>query len=254
MRPVATIQPGKSNEIRVWRVGELAKRTGLTVRTLHYYEERGLLHPPLRSEGGYRLYTEKDVARLQQIASMRRLGFSLDDIAVCLERDDFSLRRVLALHIARLREQIEIEQELCRGLEGLARYLDTSDEAPAEAFLRTMEMMKMENKYYTPEQLEQLRQRAEQIGPDRIRAVEEEWPRLIAEVRGHMEQGTDPSDERVQKLAARWMELVGQFTGGDPGIAASLQHMYEEEPAARERSGIDGEIFGYVQRALEAKG
>lgn len=62
----------------LWRVGELAKRTGVSVRTLHWYEEIGLLSPSQRSEAGHRLYAAEDLGRLQQIQSLRQLGFSLD--------------------------------------------------------------------------------------------------------------------------------------------------------------------------------
>jgi MerR family transcriptional regulator, thiopeptide resistance regulator len=57
-----------------WKVGELAKRTGVSVRALHHYDEIGLLSPSLRSASGYRLYTEADVIRLQQSASSRSLA------------------------------------------------------------------------------------------------------------------------------------------------------------------------------------
>ena len=62
------------------KVGELAQRTGLTVRTLHHYDAIGLLRPSLHTEAGYRLYTARDIVRLQQVLSLRQLGFSLDEI------------------------------------------------------------------------------------------------------------------------------------------------------------------------------
>lgn len=61
-------------------VGELAKKMGTTVRALQYYDREGLLSPSAESEGGRRLYTDRDVIRLHQIQSMKYLGFSLDDI------------------------------------------------------------------------------------------------------------------------------------------------------------------------------
>jgi DNA-binding transcriptional MerR regulator len=90
------------------RVGELARRTGLTVRTLHHYDAIGLLKPSLHTEAGYRLYTAGDVARLQQVRSLRQLGFSLDEIRDCLDRPDFAPLEVISLHVARLREHIEL--------------------------------------------------------------------------------------------------------------------------------------------------
>ncbi len=84
------------------KVGELAKRTGLTVRTLHHYDEIGLLKPSLRTEAGHRLYDADDVARLQKIVLLRQLGFSLEEVQACLDRPGFSPLEVLGLHLTRL--------------------------------------------------------------------------------------------------------------------------------------------------------
>src|SRR5207253_3491412 len=82
------------------KVGELARRTGLTIRTLHHYDEIGLLKPSLHTESGHRLYTADDVARLQQIVSLRQLGFALEEVKGCLDRSDFSPLEVIRLHVA----------------------------------------------------------------------------------------------------------------------------------------------------------
>jgi hypothetical protein len=84
-------------------------------------------------------------------------------------------------------------------------------------------------KYYTAEQLEQLERRKQEVGEERIREVEAEWPGLIEQVEAEMEAGTDPADERVQELARRWMGLVEEFTGEDPGIRRSLSNAWQEE-------------------------
>ncbi len=71
------------------QIGEVAERTGLTPRTLRYYEEKGLLAPPSRMEGGFRLYSEEDVERVERIKKMRDLlGFSLADIREMIQADD----------------------------------------------------------------------------------------------------------------------------------------------------------------------
>ncbi|NDY74733.1 MerR family transcriptional regulator, partial [Desulfobacter hydrogenophilus] len=66
------------------KVGELARRSGITVRTLHHYDAIGLLTPSARSDSGYRLYNRDDIARLHQIQAMRRLDLSLADIGALL--------------------------------------------------------------------------------------------------------------------------------------------------------------------------
>src|SRR5262249_39535332 len=184
-----------------WKVGELARQTGLTVRTLQYYDDIGLLRPSYRTLSGHRLYLANDIERLQQIVSLRELGFTLDEIRDCCSRPGFTPRRVIQLHIERLKAQIQDQTRLCSRLESIPDRLDSAEEISVEDLIQTIEVTRM-SKYYTPEQLEELKQRADAIGPDRIRQVEQkEWPELIAEVRAEMEKGTDPSSDRVQELA-----------------------------------------------------
>jgi DNA-binding transcriptional MerR regulator len=237
-----------------WKVGELAKRTGLSVRALHHYDEIGLLTPSHRSESGYRLYAESDVRRLQQILSLRSLGFSLEEARDFLRRPETTPDRVLQLQLAHLKERIAAQQSLCTRLELVARRWRADEKVPTEEFLQIIEETSMVDKYYTPEQREQMKQRAEILGQDHIREVEAEWPQLMAQVQAEMDRGTDPADERVQALARRWKELVEEFTGGDPGIAQSLGRMWKEETNVHGMdTGNMGNLMGYVRKAWEAK-
>src|SRR4051812_39916192 len=180
------------------KVGELARRTGLTIRTLHHYDEIGLLKPSLHTESGHRLYTAGDVARLQQVISLRQLGFSLDEVRDCLNRPDFSPLEVIGLHLARLREQIELQRQLYERLDGIAAHLRTAGEVSAEEFLRTIEVMTMTEKLYTPGQMKQFQEVGALVGPEEIRAVEEAWTELLAEVRA--DRDLDPSSPQAQAL------------------------------------------------------
>lgn len=251
-------ETGKAQRESHWKVGELADSTGLSVRALHHYEKIGLLAPSGRTEAGHRLYSEEEVLRLQQIASLRALGLSLNEIRGFLDEEGYSFTRVIELHIARLKERIEAERKLCERLESVAAFLAAREAAggaaSAQRFVETvMEVTKMsENieKHYTAEQLEQLDRRKQELGQERIREVEAEWPRLIEQVEAEMEAGTDPKDERVQELARRWMELIEEFTGGDPGIRRSLGNVWQEEGNV---GGMDtarmGDLMDYVGEA-----
>src|SRR3954468_17665351 len=105
----------------MWKVGQLAKRTGISVRTLHHYDQIGLLTPSHRTESGHRLYDRDDVVRLQQIAMLRQLGFALEGIGSPL--GPASLPHLIDLHMARLRAQIERERTLMSRLERMAAWL-----------------------------------------------------------------------------------------------------------------------------------
>ena len=108
--------------------------------------------------------------------------------------------------------------------------------------------------YYTPEQLDDLKKRGEQIGPERIQQSQEEWAELIAQVRAEMEKGTDPTAPEVQAMARRWMALVNAFTGGDPGIAQSLGRLWNEQGdniVAQHDSRYDPRgVMEYIGRAM----
>lgn len=242
-----------------WKVGELAGRMGLSVRTLHHYDGIGLLSPSGRTGArGDRLYSAEDVLRLQRIRSLRSLGFSLKEIRGCLEDPGFSVRGVIELHVSGLKEQIRLRQDLLRRLEAIGGRLRSSNGVSAEELVKTaMEVTEMSERierHYTPEQLEYLERRKEEVGEERIREVEAEWPKLMQEVRAEMERGTDPSDERVQRLARRWMGLVEEFTGGNPGIARSVGKVWQEEEPIH---GIDTaemrEMTGYIGRAMSGR-
>ncbi len=238
------------------KVGELARRTGLTIRALHHYDEIGLLKPSQHSEAGYRLYTAGDVARLQQVLSLRQLGFSLEEVRDCLDRPGFSPLESIRLHIGRLREQVEMQRELCEKLEAIAANFRAAKEVSADEFLKVIERMTMIENYYTPEQMESIKTRGEQMGEEAIRQSQVDWAELIAEVRAEEEKGTDPTDPKVQAMARRWMDLVNGFTGGDPGIAQSLKRLWKEQGdnlVARHQMPNDPrDVSEYIGRAMAA--
>lgn len=238
------------------KVGALARQTGVSVRTLHYYEEVGLLSPSHRTHAGYRLYADRDVARLQQIKSLQQLGFSLQEIGGCLERPEFSPARVIELHLARLEEQMELQRRLRHRLRAIAERLRRARKVSVEEFIQAIKEVSMLEKYYTPEQMEQLKQRQSVVGEKRIRQVETEWKQLFEGFRAQMEKGADPAAEPVQALARKAKSLIQEFTGGDPGIARSLKKMYQQEggPNVLARHGyqLDPGVWDYMSRAMAA--
>src|SRR5215203_3745749 len=233
-------------------VGALAKRVGVSVRTLRYYDEIGLLTPDRHTTAGYRLYGVGDVARLQQIRSLRHLGFSLDEIQTFLRDPAYSPLQTIALHLERVRAQTRALRHLEDRLDALAARFRTMEAPTSEEFIRVMESMTMVEKYYTPEQLETLAKRAENLGDAGMRQAEADWVTLRAQVKAEMEVGTDPADPKVQALAAKWQSLIDAFTGGDPGIHANLQKVWENEPNIH---GIDtaagGAAIEYIGKALK---
>ena len=236
------------------RVGELARRTGLTVRTLHHWDQVGLLRPPQRTAAGHRLYGSSEIRRLQRILSLRALGLSLDEIGSLLRDTVPSLEVVLRAHRNQVREQLDLLQGLEGRLDWILGLLAEGKDTSEEELLITMEEMAMIEKHFSPEQLEALKKRGEVLGPEALQAAQEEWPRLIASVREEMEKGTDPASDQVQLLANRWAALIQAFSGGDSQIEASLAGMYQAEPDTAAQQGLDPALFKYIGEAMREGG
>jgi DNA-binding transcriptional MerR regulator len=210
-------------------VGELAARAGLSVRTLHHYDEIGLLPPAARTRAGHRVYGRAEVERLQQIASLRHLGLPLDEIAACLARPDFSLVRVLDLHVERMERQLARQNELYDRVRSLRDRLRAAETVSVEEITKTIEVTMSYERYYTREQLDELAARREAVGEERIREVQREWQELFDAYEKAMNAGVDPASAEVQALARKSAALIGEFTGGSPGIAKSLDDLYRSE-------------------------
>ncbi|NDL58035.1 MerR family transcriptional regulator [Phytoactinopolyspora mesophila] len=125
------------------RVGELAAATGLTVRTLHYYEEIGLLVPSARTYAGHRLYDDADVARLYRICVLRRLGLPLVEIGRALEEPAWNLRAAMTAHLGELDRRLEAMGRLRSRLAGLLGSIGTGDSRLTHDLLTTVEEMTM---------------------------------------------------------------------------------------------------------------
>src|SRR5581483_373102 len=128
-------------EGKLWRIGEVAKATGLTVRTLHHYDEIGLLRPSERTHSGYRLYGDQDLRTLYEIRALRELGLPLAEVPAALEADP---RATLGRHLERVKSDISRGRRLQRLLE---RILAAADGASGEDYLEAIEAMTMFEKY-----------------------------------------------------------------------------------------------------------
>lgn len=155
-----------------WKVGELARATGLTVRALHHYDELGLLVPSERTSAGYRLYGQRDVRRLYRIVALRCLGLRLDEISAVIDGHGLGLGETVARQTEAVDRQLEDLRRVRDRLVAISDVLDRQEKPSIDQLTRTMEAMGVHEKYYTSEQLEQLRQRGDELGHEAIEAAQ----------------------------------------------------------------------------------
>lgn len=226
------------------QVGELAKRAGITVRTLHHYEQTGLLLPSARSAAGYRLYNLTDVQRLHMIQTLAKAGLELAEIRDFLEQRSLSLAELLDRQITLLDKQLRSIHTLRNRLVELRTGL-TDDATPdLESWLQTLELMNMYDHWFSKEELQQLPFAVEK------EALADIWSGLVTEVKHLLEQNVSVTDARATDLASRWMERLEQDTAGKPEFLTRLNEMHSVEPQMQEQTGITPEITDYITRAF----
>ncbi len=233
---------------RELRIGELAKRTGISVRTLHHYHDLGLLVPSLHSPGSHRLYTAEDLERLLKIRALKQLGLSLTEIARCLD-EAVTLTEVLDRHAAAVRERLAAAARVAERLDRVRERLSRESRPSVDRLIETLEVIEMHEKYFDEEQRKQLEERRAAVGDERIRAVQEEWSAIFAALREAIDAGKAPDDPEVREVVRRGRALVREFTGGDSGLTRSLGEMYANEPAPHAIAGTDAEVWAFYGEA-----
>lgn len=233
---------------KTWKVGELAKQTGLTVRMLHHYDKIGLFSPTQSSEKGHRIYTETDIAKLQQIMSLKQLGFALDEIKDMMEHPNLNPVKIIKVQLESIKEHIRIQEQLCSRLERIYELLNSQQKVKAEQFINLIEVINMsKDNYFTQEQQEKM---FKQLGLEKRKQYVKEWLEVTAKIRGEYEKGIPPENLDVTQLAKQWNEFLNKLTFKDPEITKAAERYYIENPEIHEKIGLDEQLSDYIKKAM----
>ena len=211
---------------------EFAKRAGVTIRALHHYDRLGLLKPSGRTTAGYRLYTDRDLVRLEQIVALKFIGFPLSQIRELLNRKDLDVTAALRQQRQIIAEKQDHLDRAIRAIERAEQFVSSGEQNDWEPFRKIIEVIQMQTrkdwmkKYYTEEQLSDLRKR---WTPEVQAKSERGWAALVRDVEVAMARGESPESETGRRLAEQKQKLIDLFTGGDSGITENLQKLYADK-------------------------
>ena len=225
------------------KIGDLAKRTGLTVRALHHYDKIGLLCPSVRADNTYRLYGDKDVLRLYRIQALRRLQLSLDEIQTILDDESVSMGDIVRQQISLMEKQAREALTLRDHLLNLSAHLDGAQLPVVDDWLTALEMTVHSEKYFTTTELAALRRQRTALSTADKSA-------LIHALHELMEKQVSPQDALAQSLSQRWLQCMQDESGGDAIILIKFYQMQSEEKALQLFSGLDQATLDYMVRAL----
>ncbi|MBC3916320.1 MerR family transcriptional regulator [Undibacterium sp. CY18W] len=223
------------------KIGELASRTGLTIRTLHHYDKIGLLTPSARSEAGYRLYDRADIKRLHRIQALRRLDLSLAEVADVINGENADLQSVIEQQITSLQQQIAQSMGLHDRLQELSTLLKANQEPNLEYWLSTLEMMSVIGKYFSRDEITHMRAQEQ----DHQGILDGAMRPLIETARALIDQQVPPSDARAMAMSREWIATMGRLMP-DAHLLNKFSQMHRNEPSLQSLSGVDDEMLDYI--------
>ncbi|MCI9079921.1 MAG: MerR family transcriptional regulator [Lachnospiraceae bacterium] len=237
-------------------VGEVAKKMDVTVRTLQYYDKEGLLSPSAESEGGRRLYNDKDLVTLHQIISLKSLGFSLDDIKqqlVSLETPaDFA--NALTEQADDIRKKIEQLKASLVVIEQLKTEVLQMQTVNFKKYADIIVNLQMKNSYYylikrfDDDILGHIRNQFDkESGLDFM----DRFNRLSDEIVQLQKENVPPESEKCQQVVKEYWGLVMEFTNGDMSMLPKLMEAGNIDTAANAWEERQKTINNYIEPALQ---
>ncbi|CAM5690378.1 MerR family transcriptional regulator OS=Streptomyces tendae OX=1932 GN=F3L20_18270 PE=4 SV=1 [Streptomyces tendae] len=248
-----------------YSVGQVSAFAGVTVRTLHHYDKAGLLSPSDRSRAGYRLYSEADLVRLQQILFYRELGFSLDEIAAIFEDPQVNPLERLRARQRQLHEEIARLQRLAEVAERAIEVQRTGVTLTPRERFEVFGEVAFDLSYATEAEMKWARSEGQREAMARADAhTKEDWRQLMgeaavwrAELLAVFDEGEPSDGERAMDLAEEHrLHIARWFTSCPPDMHRRIADDFVADPRAfalvvppsQQRPGL----AAYMRKAVHA--
>ena len=237
-------------------VGEVAKKMGVTIRTLQYYDREGLLSPSAESKGGRRLYTDKDLITLHQIISLKSLGFSLDDIKerlISLETPA-DVANALTEQADDIRKKIEQLQASLSAIEQLKAEVLQMQTVNFKKYADIIVNLQMKNdsyyliKRFDDDTLDHIRSQFDkESGLDFM----DRFNRLSDEIVQLQKENVPPESEKCQQVVKEYWGLIMEFTNGDMSMLPKLVEVGNIDTATNAWEERQKIVNDYLEPALQ---
>ncbi len=239
---------------KYWRTGEIAEITGLSIRTLRYYDQIKLLSPTEYTNSGHRRYTHNDLQSLLEIISLKQMGFSLEEIRTLKEQSDHStVLKILNNQIQRVKSNIEVQQQLLKQLEHVHEEFSHSKNnyISLQSLTALFELMRTnQTQYFSQSQIDMIRKRYYSIDETTLRMGEIEFNSILEELRDKKEKDIPPHDESVIKIAARWNRIIETISPKGSELQRNAELFYSDNPDFATKVGLEPSLYQYLYEAL----
>ncbi len=244
----------------MYRVGELSRITNVSIRTLHYYDEIGLLKPSRISEAGYRYYTKDDLVKLQQIIVLKKLGFKLCQIKEMTQVNADNAEKakrwmeIFDMEIEKIQEEKRRLELLERSLHVIRHSLELTGDVSNDEILAIIQSIQLNDadsflsRHFTEEEQEILLRQL----PDLTARDEktEKWIELLKKIR---QTKGEPIDSPVsQRLAEEIMRFIREHLQMEDSLIDKYWEKIKPEDGQPEKViGLDKETMEYIEQILD---
>lgn len=241
----------------MYTVRQLASLAGVSVRTLHYYDEIGLLKPAAVGANGYRRYDEAAVYRLQQILFYRELGLPLAQIRTALDAPDFDAAAALRAHRQALAARISRLQGLVSTVDSTLLHL-TGEVTMSRKQLFAAFSDEQQKQYerearlqYGPDLVNESVKRWNSYTPAQQQAIRDEGERIYGEITAALVAGLPPDSEAAQALLVRWHNHIRYFYEPTLEILRGLGDLYNDSPDfAANFAALHPDLAAYLREGI----
>lgn len=245
-----------------WYVKDLSKLTGVSVQTLHHYDRIDLLKPSVRLSNGYRIYSEKDLLRLQQIIALKFFGFELSQIKELLTCNAGTVEH-FSVQAKLLEQKANMLLDANKALKQIISDVADDKSIPWETIIKLIEVYRMTQQLehswvkeiFTAEELKQYavfeKELKSNATPEQKAAFENNWDQLVDEVKNHLKQ--DPHSKTAIQLGKKWMDWVNGVYGKK--YAHLRTKIFEQgfgEGKGLAEVGLTPEIVAWIEKATDA--
>lgn len=215
------------------KISEFAKKAGVTVKTLLHYDKVGILKPSDKTDCGYRIYSNDDLLRLQQILTLKFIGLSLVEIKAILNENKDNLSKLIYMQKEALNfKRCQIETVI-NALNKAEEQIQKNGSVSVDSLIDIIRVTKMEKKvewiqnYITKEELSEIGKRLYgNLTKEDLEMRAKENNEFMEDIKSSM--NLSPDSPKAQQLAERWKNQINEFTNGDEKLEKKLNALYSD--------------------------
>lgn len=240
----------------MYTIGKLSKNTGVTVRTLDYYDEIGLLNPSSKTSGGHRLYNEDDVMRLERILALKYMGFSLEQIKDILVHSTPNWQDSIQQQLELVRREQERLKMLEQALLNISYSIEFEGEVNWSIIFSTIQLFEQDPEdafeqykdYFSSEEMKKI---MDMNAANMSEAEVKTWLKVINDIKNNID--LDPASAQARQLVEAWANQADNMFGNDEQLLGNMWEALQDFKEGITFYPMDQSVIDFIKRVAMAQ-